>query len=953
MHSGEGVTSAGLYAPDGRLVAYLFQNLPLTKGQYPYWLPARNWQGQPIPAANYTLKTAESHLGLDYIAAAGNGDLASSKTDWGSVAKRASLDPKVLAFDDSGRLAVAQSGFESGQWVRTYDAPMEHFAWSIPGGGDTTGMTADGTGNLLVINQPAALFRLKSANGDYVPFRDGSVKKDLSSAVKQPAGMTWLGGKLYIADAKSGSLVICGGGDLDVAGTVAVAGVSQPAADAAAGIIWAISSGDIIGLNPAGAIKYRRKLVEQPALLAAASGRLAVYSAALRKVHVFDMRDPDHPRLLWVIGDGSDGYGKIRADRFWNPRAIAINASGQVAVADPPRVCLFGPDGTVKRMAMGMWVNRSPMAGLPTTAYTSSTWAAVTTLSWTRCSGHGNRGCAGIQQCPTATPSSSSAPAARILASSRARIRCSSRSMRPDGVAQMLVQYGYDHDGLSMQRASGDGVIKDSDPAAPVIGPDGKRITFSIFDNLGNTDTRKDGSLALETGDGLFHVPMTGLDASGLPRYDFAHAKRITAHIDGSPQYRLPYDFSKAEKLAFISSRGGDLYVLPDGGYVAQVFAGDGPTGGECGTGHSVARFDGNGRLLWYDPLTPAGLNKGLNGITHVGGVTVAARAELCEFECIDRDGLGLGALGTPKAMGWLGIWLDNQRQTQGFFGRDGKPYLVVGDYCEQSYHWMELTGTDTVKRTSTPVTISAGLAASLASQPGAAVAAYATPAVPRVRIKCLAAALPIDGNPVKWRSLGIQPIVMSAGDPQRNSAIVRLGYCDDALYLQVIKFARIFTFHHKDFHQHYLQDGIEFNIGTFWSGWKYNVTRLGNKDDIILRDRFLGGDTLLTREQAPRTITLLDSAVNVPERKLLEASSGIDMRGAKVMIIEVKLGKAALEGLPTDRALSFARGKSFIFGLAVNHNDVPGSDQIDSLYWPTLYGAFSRDGDLATAVFE
>ncbi len=265
VHSGDGVTSAGLYAPDGRLIAYLFQNLPLTKGDYPYWLPARDWQGQPIPAGKYTLKTAESHLGLNYIAAAGNGDLASSKADWGSVAKRASLDPRMVAFDNAGRLVVAQSGFESGQWIRTYDAAMEHFVWSIPGGGDTSGITVDGAGNLLLITQAAGLFRLKSANGDFVQFQDGSVKKDLSSAVRQAAGMTWLDGELYIANAKSGRLVICGGRDLDVAGSVAVAGVSQPAANASASVIWAISSGDIIAMDPAGVIKHRQRLVDRPA----------------------------------------------------------------------------------------------------------------------------------------------------------------------------------------------------------------------------------------------------------------------------------------------------------------------------------------------------------------------------------------------------------------------------------------------------------------------------------------------------------------------------------------------------------------------------------------------------------------------------------------------------------------------------------------------------------------
>ena len=380
MHSGDGVTSAGLYAPDGRLVAYLFQNLPLAKGDYPFWLPARNWQGQPIPAGEYTLKTAESHLGLDYVAAAGNGDLASSKTDWGSVAKRASLDPRMVAFDSTGRLVVAQSGFESGQWVRTYDAAMEHFAWSIPGGGDTLGLVADKAGNVLLINQAAGLYRLNSENGDYVPFHDGSVKKDLSSVVKGAAGMTWLDGKLYIADTKSGRLVICGDGDLDVAATVAVPGVSQPRGRCAGGH----HLGNFLGRGDRAESRrgdqHRQRLVDQPALLAASPARLAVYSTSLRKVHVFDTHDPIIRACSARSATAATDTVEIQADRFWNPRAVAIDSAGQVAVADAPLACVSSaPMARSNTWPWACGASRSLMAGLPTAACIFSMWAAVTT----------------------------------------------------------------------------------------------------------------------------------------------------------------------------------------------------------------------------------------------------------------------------------------------------------------------------------------------------------------------------------------------------------------------------------------------------------------------------------------------------------------------------------------------------------------------------------------------
>ena len=70
-------------------------------------------------------------------------------------------------------------------------------------------------------------------------------------------------------------------------------------------------------------------------------------------------------------------------------------------------------------------------------------------------------------------------------------------------------------------------------------------------------------------------------------------------------------------------------------------------------------------------------------------------------------------------------------------------------------------------------------------------------------------------------------------------------------------------------------------------------------------------------------------------------------------MVIEFKLGKAALDGLPADRLLKFKSGGSFLLGITINHNSVPGSDMFAPVNWPVTYGPFSRDNDFATGVFE
>jgi len=299
-------------------------------------------------------------------------------------------------------------------------------------------------------------------------------------------------------------------------------------------------------------------------------------------------------------------------------------------------------------------------------------------------------------------------------------------------------------------------------------------------------------------------------------------------------------------------------------------------------------------------------------------------------------------------------MWLDNHRQVQGFTGNDGKPYLIVGDYAAQSYHWLALLGNDALRHAEQVVKISAERATALAALPAVPVPTWPVPPPPRVTIQKLPAPLPMDGDLEKWRKSNIRPIVISADNPSDNSAVVRIGHTADALYVQIIKFDNALTFHQREPSKHYLQDGIEFNVGTYWSGWKYNVTRLVDKGDVILRDRFFGESRLLTPEEAPRKLTLLDSATDVPERRLLEAATGVDLSQSKVLVIEFTLGKAALADLPADRMVNFEPGKTFLLGVMVNDNDQPGSDIMGAMSgWPTLYGAFSRDADMATAIME
>ena len=82
--------------------------------------------------------------------------------------------------------------------------------------------------------------------------------------------------------------------------------------------------------------------------------------------------------------------------------------------------------------------------------------------------------------------------------------------MEADGTGRVLSRYGYDANGLFLQRdTDGDGIIKDTDLSEPVLEADGKPITERLFDGgFFNTDTRKNQpGLHPRTGDdGRSHV---------------------------------------------------------------------------------------------------------------------------------------------------------------------------------------------------------------------------------------------------------------------------------------------------------------------------------------------------------------------------------------------------------------------------------------------------------------
>ena len=204
VKSGAGVTSAGLYTKDGTQAALLFQNLPLHAGTYPFTIPNRDFQGQPIPAGNYEVRVVESNLGSQYLGLAGSFASSSDLKDSNSWAE------SMYAFDGKDRIYVGQGWNENHHGVRAFDADYRTVRWMMLGDDHPTGMVADGAycyvmTNIMSKPDTSLLRRFDQETGAIVPFAGGASQLSFTQ-FKYGNGMTVLDGTLFFADTAASKL---------------------------------------------------------------------------------------------------------------------------------------------------------------------------------------------------------------------------------------------------------------------------------------------------------------------------------------------------------------------------------------------------------------------------------------------------------------------------------------------------------------------------------------------------------------------------------------------------------------------------------------------------------------------------------------------------------------------------------------------------------------------------
>jgi hypothetical protein len=965
IRSGAGVASAGLYTKAGDLVAYLFQNQPLPKGRHEFWLPSRTWTGQPLTAGDYELKVTESDLAFEYVAAAGNGDAVTSaqpKTESGS---RLGQDPQMVVFPPAGGLILVRSGFESHVHLQCFSTDLHTFHWALQGGGETkaAGAAIDDKGRLCLLRQTdGSVLRLDATTGQPAEFAGGTLLKILDSPwadPKQPgSGLAFWNGKFVTADPAGNRLVLWDGETFDRAGEIAVASPAWPSADAKTGLVWVIKEGkELVALDVSGQVKATAAPVSEPTLLAVSNGRLAVWSKSARKVSVFDCSDPAKLALLHTIGTGDDGYGPITPERLWAPTSLSLSPAGELAVADAPRLLVFDAAGKPLAQSLGMWgqqISAGQFAGDDRMHFfnlwgrysialdpKNRTWSPG--IRW-KYSMEGDP-----MYCFTAGGKSFC-----VATRTDKKPGLIVYEMTPaTGLGKAVMRIN--GDGSIQKDADGDGLIVDDDPvtpAVPGVNLNGRFVRTSRF--------RPDGMLVNAA---PMIVPMTGLGADGLPVFAFDKVRLPQPTVGGVKEFLSPYDFTTKE-----SAHTREEAVLDSRGTLVAGTLLKGSAGADLCTEHGgetdIMGIAPDGHVRWLNPLDPKGLKAGFFGLHNLLDITFAGRGAECEFETMDADGLGTGVIGTPVAMGWTGMWLDNARQSYGFVGNDGKAHMVLGDYSAQAYHWLTVTGIERIQKHSVNVKVDAPLAAALAAAPAQPVREWPVPAVATFAIPKLAAPLAMDGDPAKWR--GLKPILITpelagkAIGPENSSAVVRLAWEGTDLYVQVVKFDDKAVLFQKDPVKHYLQDGVEIAVNSYPEGFKYNLTVIDGKP-AVFRDTWRGNygnpelNTLLTPDVAPRSMkALADTAPVAAERMLLEAATGADLSKCQALIIEAKIPKSVMSPMTRpEQEVEFASGKGFRLGIMLNDNDVSGWDDLNPVVWPSTYYTFARPDVLAPAVFE
>ena len=982
----EAVVSAGLYTPDGVLVNYLFQNLPLRKGKYPFWLPARDWQGREILPGKYAVRTVESKAHMIYKGLVFNNGRSSDRKD------HSTYHAGYADFTPDGGLILGCGWSESGLQVRTFDADYDKAGWSVQGTSNPNGMCQDGAGQLYLLTQAGkdkvtgkeslTLTKIGMADGGVLPVTADKPAPLFTGIVSDKTdGLAALGGRLYVSDPATNRLFYALAANPTFTESFPVEAPRQIAADRKNNLLWLISKDrTLLALSPDGKTVHSQEFPHSLDKLAVANGRLALLSRETGKIEVFAIETPQKLTPLLTLGTGESVNGKFKPDKFTFKGTgytcgVALNDKGDLFVIDWPRTMLFAADGKLKKQTISIWgqhLVQGKLAGDTQARW----WNVDSAYSCTLDSKNGTWAPDGRWSYPQ--PGLETFRSAVDFFTDKGRNFGLFLSGR-DPAKLFLFEFDQDYQGRTLALwysdkaqkgvfvrqtdTNKDGIVDTNDaPACVVTAKDGGPLKFpfegSSYMQAETHDLQFAGWGIAKAAIGR-RVRYIGVDAQGIPAWDWEGTQTLECKMDpaGTNAFVSPFDFKSAE---VINNRVGEFAAFSDGTVAFSLVT---KSGGGAGMGHvagsDMAATGPDGRFRWFHPLP---LTAGVHGVQVINDILITQDFTDMDWHLINKDGLGLGISGIPQEMCWTGMWNDHPRQYRLFKGNDGEVYALLGNYVLTAFHYFKLEGADTIRTRRIQVKVDEASAKALASRPAQPVPARVEPPSFEVTIKKLAAPLPIDGDLKKWRAAGVQPQILitpetaggSVTGPADISGVVRLAHENGSLYVQVIKFDDVVTMH-QPLAKHYLQDSVEFCINSYLAGFKFNVTRTQEYGDTVFRDRFFvtNFNKVYTAAEVPRSIRVLDNAADVEERKLIESIYGVDLTQSKVIVTEFKLSmEMAFTGDPKAGPTGKS-GDTMWIGIMLDDNDVPGSDVQDLLVYPATYGTFALKERGCLATFE
>ena len=982
VQSPDGYKSAGLYDARDREVAWLFNMLPLPRGSYDFWLPTRDWQGRPIPAGQYTLKMSEADLSMKYVNSVGNNGVTPASEAY------ATTGISQVVYDSKDRPVLCLHWSESYRQFRSMDPLLQHERWMIPGCDDLYGTASDGQGRLFSVRDndkdTYILGRVDEETGKYVESAPGEygwvLKKADLGIIK---GIAVLGGQVYAAAYDRGKLLVGDATNPHFDTSFDVSGALSPAADRVNNVVWVISDrSKVLGLDAKGAVKYTfAPGVPDLVWLAVNGSRMALVSSTTGKVYLYDLADPANPKLARTVGTGDGPYGPIRIDRFQfqtkDPTVIpgqakvALDSQGNAAVTDAYGVKLFGWDGKPRRDFEGIWGQymekgaSQPGGPLELIDLVSRRTMELDekTGAWQWGTTYQTPDVKGFELDPdTGYFFIKNGKRFGVYKGTRVATQADGKVNRSPvfliarydtALATPVLGLGSGPDG---KLARFDDFTKDFGAVAnwtPVVDNQGKPLDTFMTDPL---IPQASGDLEVPTNPTTL-VTLKGLDANNAPVYDFANTRRIRLVSVTGGTITSPYDLKTKEDFpGWI--RHGEIYA--DGSVVGVGQArksAPNSSGFANWAGNFVAGFDPGGLVRWLQPMPGI---KDPEGCKIVDDVSYTNSCPMSEIQIVDKDGLYLGETAVPRDLYWHGMWLDNTHQFLAFKGSQGQHYVVFGNFNDCTAWWMQVQGRDTIVRHQQTINITDATVAALAAEPEPPLYQAPENVTTTVKIVKLAAPMLIDGDLEKWRKILPTPQIIITPEtgtgingPGDCSALVRLAHEGGNLYVQVIRFDDVVAMF-QPVAKFYKQDAIEMSINSFVKGIKLNVTHTRDLGDVIVRDGWFLKAKPLDPARAPRSITVLQNAATIPERKLIEQIYGVDLSNAKVIVSEFKvpMDDDTFEGR-LDAKPNATSGNSMRLGIAIDDNDSPGADLQKMMVWPATYGTFSDISTSALVVFE